>query len=158
MKAMGSLIVVCMSAALLASYIILYVVCHGWPGSVSESYYHIEHKWMFSAVVAVSGALILVPWLNLGGPVQCCAFISVAAIMFIAASPAFKDGLTRSVHIGASVVMFVSAIAWEAVCGGVWLPLAVGIIFAIARRREAVFWLEIGLFAEVYLSLILKLL
>ena len=155
---MGSLVAICLSAALLASYITLYVVCHGWPGSVSESYYHIAHKWMFSVVVAVCGALILVPWLNLGGPVQCCAFLAVAAIMFIAASPAFKDGLTRGVHICASVVMFVSAIAWEAICGGVWLPLAVGVILAIARRREAVFWLEIGLFVELYLSLILKLL
>ena len=77
--------------------------------------------------------------------------------MFIAASPAFKEGLTRSVHIGASVVMFAGAILWEAFCGGLWCPLVLGIILALLMRRNAVFWLEIGLFTEVYATLIVKL-
>lgn len=154
---MIGLICVSLSALLLTVYIAVFVSCHGLPESVSDSYYQIEHKWMFSAIVAICGALLLIPWLNLNEDVQCLAFLSVASLMFIAASPAFKDGLTRSVHIGASVVMFAGAILWEAFCGGLWLSLVVGIILAIVMRKSSVFWLEIGLFAEVYSTLISKM-
>lgn len=154
---MTGLILVCLSALLLSVYITSFVLCHGLPESVSDSYYQIKHKWMFSVIVAVCGALILGPWLNLEENVQCFAFLSVASLMFIAASPAFKEGLTRSVHIWASVVMFAGAILWEALCGGVWLPLVLGIILALSMRRNAVFWLEIGLFSEVYSTLIVRL-
>lgn len=154
---MFSLISVCLSALVLYAYVIAFVSFHGFPESVSDSYYCIQHKWMFSLVVSVCGALLLIPWLTLNDDFQCFAFLSVASLMFIAASPAFKEGLTRSVHIGASVVMFAGAILWEAFCDGLWCPLVLGIILALLMRRNAVFWLEIGLFTEVYATLIVKL-
>lgn len=154
---MIGLVLVCLSAIMLTAYIATFLAFHGLPESVSDSYYQIKSKWMFSVIVALCGALILVPWLTYNEEVQCLAFIAVASIMFIAASPAFKEGLTRNVHIGASVVMFASAILWEAFCGGIWIPLVVGIILALLMRKNAVFWLEIGLFSEIYISLILKL-
>lgn len=154
---MTGLICVSLSALLLTVYIAVLVLCHGLPESVSDSYYQIQYKWMFSLMVALCGALLLIPWLSLNDDFQCLAFLSVASLMFIAASPAFKEGLTRNVHIGASVVMFAGAILWEAFCGGLWIPLVLGIILALLMRRNAVFWLEIGLFTEVYATLIVKL-
>lgn len=154
---MLTLISVCLSALVLYAYVIVFVSFHGLPESVSDSYYCIHHKWMFSLMVAVCGGLLLIPWLTLNDDFQCFAFLSVASLMFIAASPAFKEGLTRSVHIGASVVMFAGAILWESFCGGLWMPLVLGIILALLMRRNAVFWLEIGLFTEVYATLIVKL-
>lgn len=154
---MISLISISLSALILCAYVLLFVSYNGLPASISDSYYYITHKWMFSLVVAVCGALLLIPWFNINEDYQCFAFLSVAALMFIAASPAFKEGLTRSVHIGASIVMFASAILWEAFCGGLWVPMVVGIILTVLMRRNAVFWLEIGLFTEVYATLIVKL-
>lgn len=154
---MSPLISICLSAMILFAYIIAFVSFHGLPESVSDSYYCIRYKWMFSVVVAVCGALLLIPWLTLNDDFQYFAFLTVASLMFIAASPAFKEGLTRSVHIGASVVMFAGAILWEAFCGGLWCSLVLGIILALLMRRNAVFWLEIGLFTEVYSNLIVKL-
>lgn len=151
------LIAVGLSAIILSAYIVVCIIFYGLPESVSDSYYRIRHKWIFSVVVAVCGALLLMPWLSLNEEFQCFAFLADASLMFIAAAPAFRGRLTRGVHIGAAIVMFAGAVLWEIFCGGLWLPLIAGVGLAIGARRGTVFWLEIGLFLEVYATLIAKL-
>lgn len=155
---MFSLISVCLSALILLVYVVVFVSFHGLPESVSDSYYCIKHKWMFSLIVAVCGALLLIPWLTLNDDFQCFAFLSVASLMFIAASPAFKEGLTRSVHIGAAIILGVSAFAWLILTSGVpYIAITAILAGLLFDRRRFVFWLEVGLLYNLYTSLILIL-
>ncbi len=152
------IVLVSMSLVILTAYIVIFVSFHGIPPSLSESYYHIKHKALFSLTLVMSGGLIIIPWIELSQRAEGLAFLSVAALMFVAASPQFKESLSREVHYVSAGIMAVASISWELLNWGLWLPLVAFLIIGICNRRNIVFWVEVGLMLDVCSSLIAYLL
>lgn len=153
---MYELISVALSCAIMSLYLTAYILHRGIPCSISDTYYHTERKWLFPVCTAISGALALVPLLNITPETyQFVAFFIVASILFVAAAPAFKEELTNYVHYGAASVLGLSAIVWLILTTGVPYIAIAGAITAMLDRRHLLFWIEVGLLYNLYASLII---
>lgn len=155
---MAELICVTLSCAIMTLYLTAYILNVGFPTSISETYYHTEAKWLFPTCTATAGALALVPLLDITpDSYQFVAFLIVAAILFVAAAPAFREELTRGVHSGAAIILGVSALAWLILTSGVPYIAITATLIGLADRRHFIFWLEVGLLYNLYTTLILIL-
>lgn len=139
------------SAFIIAVYLLTFIAYKGIPTSISATYYGNEKPWLFSAVLSVAATLALVPLLNhTPANYQFLGFFIIAGIFFVAASPAFKDDFVGKVHSGSAIILGISAVVWIALSVGVpWLSilcLAIGLL----NLRNIVFWLEVGILADVY--------
>ncbi len=155
----AELICVTLSCAIMTLYLTAYILNVGLPTSISETYYYTEAKWLFPTCTATAGALALVPTLNITPDrYQFVAFFIVAAILFVAAAPAFREELTDKVHSGAAIILGVSALAWLILTSGVpYIAITAILAGLMFDRRRIVFWLEAGLLYDLYTSLILIL-
>ena len=129
----------------------------GIPSSISATYYKCETKWLFPAVIGVCAVLALIPLLELT-PVdwQFLGFFIVASVLFVAASPAFKDEFVGKVHTGAALVGGVSILAWLILVGNVAFLIPAAIAMPLDRKRW-IFWLEVCLLDALYSNLLLLL-
>lgn len=148
-------IFVSLSCALMTLYLVGYALCRGLPCSISDTYYHTARRWLFGATIGASGGLALVPLLNVTPRTyQFVVFFIVASILFVAAAPAFKEELTHCVHYGAASVLGLSATTWLILTTGVpWIAIGGGVTGVLDRRR-CLFWIEVGLLYNLYVSLI----
>ena len=158
---MLEIILVILSCVIMTLYVILHVLQWGFPSSISFTYYRSYQnvaRWLFPAVLFTCGALAITPLLNhTPENYQFLAFFIVAAILFIAASPAYKDELVGKVHTGAALVLCAATIAWLILTNGIpWIAVG-GAIIGLLRRKEFVFWLEVGLLANLYKELFVLL-
>lgn len=155
---MTYLILVGLSCLIITLYLSAYICITGLPTSISDTYYHNERKWLLSTVLAVSASLALIPMMDLTRePFHFLSFISISAIFFVAASPAFKDDFVGSVHSGAAIILGVAIFAWLFLMADIPYIALVGIIVGIFDRKHFVFWLEVGLLYNLYFVLFLLL-
>lgn len=155
----AELICVTLSCAIMTLYLTAYILNLGLPTSISETYYYTEAKWLFPTCTATAGVLALVPLLNITpDSYRFVAFFIVASILFVAAAPAFREELTNKVHSGAAIILGVSALTWLILTNGVpYIAITAMLAGLLFDRRRLVFWLEIGLLYNLYISLILIL-
>ncbi|MBQ7204943.1 MAG: hypothetical protein IJS04_03780 [Muribaculaceae bacterium] len=144
---------VVMAAVVLSCYLAVYVFHYGLPESISETYYHIGKRWVFCSVLAAVAVLLLVPWIE-GGRHEWCAFLSCAAVLFVSASPQFRDEYVGKIHYGAAAVMGICSLAWLILNGAPLYLLFLCIGAALADRKRWVWWLEVGLFSSVVNALV----
>lgn len=145
-----------LSLAVFVAYLAMYLAHHGVPASLSETFYHVKHRWKFSVCLIVMAALIFVPWVESSERLDFLVFFACFSVFMIAASPQFKEAFVSPIHYGSAAVMAVSAVTWEVANGGLfWVLGAFGIV-AIINRRNWVLWLEVGLFLEIVISLLLR--
>ncbi len=148
------------SCLVMGVYLLLVCCQGGVPTSISETYYlRFGSKWLFSGVLVTAAALAVAPLLNhTPESYQFLAFFIVAGILFIAASPAFKDELEGKVHVGSAIVLGVSAVVWLSMTIGVpWLSI-LGLVAGLINLKNVVFWVELGILADVYRCLFYLLL
>ena len=141
------------AAVVLVAYLVAYVVRHGVPESISETYYHVGRRWLFSAVLAAVGLFLLVPWVD-AGDLQFFAFLACASVLFVAASPQFRDAWVSRIHYGAAVVMGASSLAWLVFNGASLYAVSAAFVLAIIDSKHWMWWVEIGLFANVIIALL----
>lgn len=156
---MTEIILVSLSCLIITAYLALYI-CHcGIPTSLSDTYYHTERKWLFPTVIATSAGLALIPFIDITpDDWKFLAFLSIVAIFFIAAAPAFRESLVKSVHCGAALLLCATVSAWLVIVADQIPIIAItGIIIGICNRSKFVFWLEVGLLYDLYLNLIVLL-
>ena len=148
--------IVCVSIAfaLFLTFIIVYFALHGSPESLSATYYEMNQRWIFPVVLGVCSSLTMIPMFSVT-PEQWrfLVFLFCAGAFFVAASPAFRDGLDKPVHYGSAMVMTLAALAWFAVMSVVPIFAIVFAITAIFNRDSWVFLWEVGLFFSIYISL-----
>lgn len=132
-------------------YLAAYICCAGLPASISATYYNTERKWVFPTVISLTGLCSLVPLLNnTPESYQFVAFFIVAATLFVASAPAFKEEMVGKIHSVSAAVLGVSALAWLILTTGwPWIALA-GLCIAILDRRHFLFWVEIGLLCNLF--------
>lgn len=140
------------AAVVLGSYLAVYIIKHGVPNSISETYYHVGRRWTFSAALAAVGLLLMVPWVE-AGKYEFCAFFACAAVLFVAASPQFRDSWVSRIHYGAAAVMGLSSAVWLIFNGSQILPIAIGLLAAVIDHKRWMWWVEIGLVVNVIIAL-----
>lgn len=148
------------SCLVMGLYLLLVCCQDGVPTSISETYYlRFGSKWLFSGVLVTAAALAVAPLLNhTPESFQFLAFFIVAGILFVAASPAFKDEFEGKVHICSAFVLGVSAEAWLVLTiSAPWLSI-LGLVIGLINLKKVVFWLELGILADVYRCLFYLLL
>lgn len=157
---MTEIILVSISCLIMALYLLFTCLSFGVPNSISETYYRtFGSKWVFSGVLFAAASFAVAPLLNhTPESYQFLAFFIVAGILFIAASPAFKDELEGKVHVGSAIVLGVSAVVWLSMTIGVpWLSI-LGLVAGLINLKNVVFWVELGILADVYRCLFYLLL
>lgn len=140
------------SCLVMGVYLLLVCCQGGVPTSISETYYRtFGSKWVFSGVLFAAASFAVAPLLNhTSESYQFLAFFIVAGIFFVAASPAFRDEFEGKVHTGAALILCFATIAWLILTAGVPYIAIAGVLVGVIQRREFIFWLELGLLANLY--------
>lgn len=157
----------CISLLVLAGYVAYAVWRCGVPASLSETYYLLKNQghrgWVFSACLTAAALGIMPAWIEASGDgTQFLAFLSAAALAFVAYSPAFGEPVTGNVHKGATVIAALSGVAWCCVAFPLsWIvPLAcvAAVVYPVVKSpKKWLFWAEMAAFASVYVSLLIKM-
>ena len=147
------------SCLIMALYLTAYICNAGLPASLSATFYRTERKWLFPLTIATSGLLAMVPLLNhTPDRYRFVAFFIVAATLFVASAPAFRDEFTGRVHATAAAILGLSTLAWLILTiGWPWLALT-GLCIALLDHPHFLLWLELGLLTNLYSALTATLL
>ena len=148
---------------ILTAYIMYAVRVCGVPASVSDTYYILLRKrrpaWLFQLAMILTGGLLLPAWLEVSPEIlQFLAFLACGALIFVGATPLFKEAEQRVIHITATVVSGLSTLAWE-VASGYWIVPAIMLAAAIpygVYKRRILFFVELAAFASAYICVYLN--
>ena len=160
------------SLVILMSYTVAVCIKFGIPTTLSESYYFIYKKYLFTLVMWLSGFLILPPIMEMtGGDTQIIPFLSIVGIMIVGAAPKYKEQ-ERTLHItGATMAGFFSqlwiilyAYPWTLLTWAILIIWAIGILIESKLvewseeldKRKWFFWAEMLAFVNLYLNIIFK--
>lgn len=160
------------SLVILMSYTVAVCIKFGIPTTLSESYYFIYKKYLFTLVLWLSGFLLLPPIMEMtGGDTQIIPFLSVIGIMIVGAAPKYKEQ-ERTLHIiGATMAGFFSqlwiilyAYPWTLLTWFILIIWAIGILIESKLvkwseeldKRKWFFWAEMLAFINLYLNIIFK--
>ena len=160
------------SLVILMSYTVAVCIKFGIPTTLSESYYFIYKKYLFTLVMWLSGFLLLPPIMEMtGGDTQIIPFLSIVGIMIVGAAPKYKEQ-ERTLHIiGATMAGFFSqlwiilyAYPWTLLTWAILIIWAIGILIESKLvkwseeldKRKWFFWAEILAFINLYLNIIFK--
>lgn len=160
------------SLVILMSYTVAVCIKFGIPTTLSESYYFIYKKYLFTLVMWLSGFLILPPIMEMtGGDTQIIPFLSIIGIMIVGAAPKYKEQ-ERTLHIiGATMAGFFSqlwiilyAYPWTLLTWFILIIWAIGILIESKLvkwseeldKRKWFFWAEMLAFINLYLNIIFK--
>lgn len=162
------------SLVILMSYTVAVCIKFGIPTTLSESYYFIYKKYLFTLVLWLSGFLLLPPIMEMtGGDTQIIPFLSIIGIMIVGAAPKYKEQ-ERTLHIiGATMAGFFSqlwiilyAYPWTLLTWAILITWAIGILIESKLvewseeldKRKWFFWAEMLAFINLYLNIIFKVL
>ena len=160
------------SLVILMSYTVAVCIKFGIPTTLSESYYFIYKKYLFTLVMWLAGFLILPPIMEMtGGDTQIIPFLSIIGIMIVGAAPRYKEQ-ERTLHIvGATTAGFFSqlwiilyAYPWTLLTWAILIIWAIGILIESKLvewseeldKRKWFFWAEMLAFINLYLNIIFK--
>ena len=160
------------SLVILMSYTVAVCIKFGIPTTLSESYYFIYKKYLFTLVMWLSGFLLLPPIMEMtGGDTQIIPFLSIIGIMIVGAAPRYKEQ-ERTLHIiGATMAGFFSqlwiilyAYPWTLLTWFILIIWAIGILIESKLvkwseeldKRKWFFWAEMLAFINLYLNIIFK--
>lgn len=162
------------SLVILMSYTVAVCIKFGIPTTLSESYYFIYKKYLFTLVMWLSGFFLLPPIMEMtGGDTQIIPFLSIVGIMIVGAAPKYKEQ-ERTLHIiGATMAGFFSqlwiilyAYPWTLLTWFILIIWAIGILIESKLvkwseeldKRKWFFWAEMLAFINLYLNIIFKVL
>ncbi len=149
-----------MSLFILTSYVLAVVKRWGIPDSISQTFFAIRHKWIFSSVMAVSAVLLYFPMMEiLADAWQWLAFLFLAGCLFIAFAPNLNDDMERDVHMAGAITM---GLASQMIVVAVGLyPLlmmwSMGLYMMWQYKEKKVFIAEMIGGACLYLALAIRL-
>lgn len=154
---MTTLLVISTVAAL-ALLVVSVSEAGGVPVSISATHYaHPAHKWLFPAAMGVTALTLYPAWISVSHePTEGLAFGACASLLFVAASPCFREELEGKVHYTSAAVCCICAVIWQ-IREGLWdVTLwcgAVGMMLTLQDRRNWCWWMECAVLASVYLNL-----
>lgn len=149
------LIAVSVSCIIMTLYLTAYINSLGVPASISATYYKTEKKWIFPTAISLTGLCALVPLMNhTPEHYQFVAFFIVAATLFVASAPAFREEMIGKIHATAATVLGICALAWLILTTGCpWIAI-IGLCIAVLDHKHFLFWVEAGLLYNLFIDLI----
>lgn len=155
------------SMLILVAYLAFAIAKTGWPYSISETYYRLKaagyKEGLFTLALTGVAMTAIVPLIEATPEKwKFLAFMMCAGIMFVAFAPQFARRLDNWVHYIATGVSGISSMIWCCVAfryGWIPLVLALGVvIYPIVKNRvKWLFWIEIAVFAAVYVDAVVAL-
>lgn len=128
------------------------------PVSLSESYYALgRYGWVFQLLLAGASFTLLPVWISVtDNGHEWMAFLSCAALLFVAAAPCFRMEMEGKVHYTAAAVCCVCAVLWqiseEMWDVTLWLSFLGGML-SLQWRDKWCWWLECSVILSVYLNM-----
>lgn len=146
------------TVAALALLVVSVSEAGGVPVSLSSTYYALgSGKWLFPAAMGVTALTLYPAWISVSHePTEGLAFGTCASLLFVAASPCFREELEGKVHYTSAAVCCICAVLWQ-ICEGLWdVTLwcgVIGLMLTLQDRRNWCWWMECAVLASVYLNL-----
>ncbi len=162
-------ILVLLSLLILTIYIILVCKKYGVPDSISDSYYYIGWKPIFTLVMWFVGGFMLPKAMEVTPETQIIPFLAICGVLLVGAAPRVRD-YERTIHIiGASIGGIFSQL-WILIYAYPltllsWIIPIVMFQSKVSLTKEGlmerldsinfVFWSEIICFANIYINLLI---
>lgn len=129
------------------------------PSCISESYYKINHGYMFTVWMLLVSFLIFPSWVECS-PIcfQFLPFLSSVALGVVGLNPQYL-GSDRIAHIVATGITATISLIWNIVTGIYVIPimLLIGVIILwLIKIKNPIFWTECAAFSNIYLSILLS--
>lgn len=167
------LTLVILSLCTLIGYLIGIFIKYGIPESISDSYYYLYYKVVFTLVMWIVGGFLLPPIMDYTSTVsetQIIPFIGVFGILLVGAAPRFKD-TERTIHFIGAILAMVFSQLWIILYGLkeillIWIiPLVIltingriGITWQkFFEKTKLLFWVELICFLTTYYNLLILL-
>lgn len=149
---------VCLIASILAYSIYIGIICKKYqPSCISESYYLIENKGLFTFWIILVSFLIFPAWVEIS-PVnfQFLPFLSVVSLSSVGVNPRYLES-QRTAHIVSAALAVIISLVWNIATGQYIIPILLGILLIILysfRIKNLLFWTECTAFSNIYLSIL----
>lgn len=130
------------------------------PDCISQSYYLIKNKNIFSVWMVCVSFLIFPAWVELS-PIY-FQFLPFLSAVFLAAVGLFPRylGKDRKPHIISATIACIISLVWNIVAGVMYIPLfliIILILLVVFNIKDKLFWTECLAFSNIYLSIFTKL-
>ena len=157
---MSTFAIVCLILSLVfyATYI-SYTYIKYKPSCISETYYCLEKKELFTAWVLLVSFLIFPSWVEIS-PIefQFLPFLSVVSLSIVGLAPKYL-GEDRAVHIISVILTASISLIWSIVSEMYIILTFLGIlavILTIYKIKNLLFWVESIAFLNIFLSIIFR--
>ena len=122
------------------------------PSCISESYYLLKHKWIFTLWVILIAFLTLPSWLDASPDnFQSLAFLSSISLIGIGIAPRYLEN-DRKIHISATCFAALFSLIWTVITGFYILPIILSIVLLILyiiKIPNILFWIETSAFLNI---------
>ena len=126
------------------------------PSCISESYYLLKHKWIFTLWVILIAFLTLPSWLDASPDnFQFLAFLSSISLIGIGIAPRYLEN-DRKIHISSTCFAALFSLIWTVITGFYILPIILSIVLLILyiiKIPNILFWIETSAFLNIFISI-----
>lgn len=150
------------SALVFVLYTTIILMAFGVLPSVSDSYYALKkHNMSAQFTIFCWGTAfpLLIYWIELlPNDWNFLPFIACGSLMFVGASPAFRDfKLENTTHKISAIVCLISSYTWSVLYGSAFLNvsfIALSVLLYLILRNRKVYWVEVAAFINIYAHMI----
>lgn len=126
------------------------------PSCISESYYLLRHKWIFTVWIIAIAFLTFPAWLDVSPDnFQALAFLSVISLIGIGIAPRYLEN-DRKIHISATCFAAFFSLIWTTVTGIFILPIVLSIVLLVLyfiKVPNLLFWIETSAFLNIFIQI-----
>lgn len=150
------------SLVIFISYSIVILNIFGVLPSVSDSYYSLKKYGELGVFTMFCWGVsfpLLIYWIDFSqNDWNFLPFLACSALMFVGASPAFRDlKFEKKVHSVSAIICLLCSYIWALWFGNIYLAIGC-IIFSIAigliSKKNRIYWIEIIAFMNIYIQLL----
>lgn len=128
------------------------------PNCISDTYYHLNKKWIFTVWILLVSFLIFPSWVEIS-PInfQFLSFLSVVTLSIVGITPKYL-GEDRLVHLISAILTAIISITWNIIVGKyiiLIILLSILLIITLIKVKNLLFWAENIAFINIYLSILL---
>lgn len=146
-----------------ALYTVIILKTFGVLPSISDSYYALRKRNLlapFTFFCWGTAFPLIIYWIELlPNDWNFLPFIACGSLMFVGASPAFKDlELERKVHSTSAIICAIAAYTWTFLYGSIFLGInfiLLSIVLYFILKRNKTYWLELISFINIYTQLLI---
>ena len=144
-------------------YTVIILKTFGVLPSISDSYYALRKHNILSLFTFFCWGTafpLMIYWIELlPNDLDFLPFIACGGLLFVGASPAFRDlELERKVHSISAIICAIAAYTWTFLYGSIFLGInfiLLSIVLYFILKRNKIYWLELIAFANIYTQLLI---